>query len=63
MDVSDRLFEIAARLAGASAMLRGRDDYDNDDELIFVDRLAQDARRLAMSTAEAIAYGKPEVTR
>lgn len=63
MDVQNELFETAARLAGASAMLRERDDYDSNDDLVLVDRLVRNAFATVKAAAEGWSDGKPEVTR
>lgn len=51
---SDDMFEIGARLSGAAAILREQETFEQDDLLMFAERLILDAARIADRCALAI---------
>lgn len=58
-DLADVLFEVAARLCGAQAMIEVRDDYEDDEALHFINRLLRDAYQRTIAVAEEVASLEP----
>lgn len=63
MDIQKELYDAAARLTGASAVVMRHDDFELNDDLIAANQLICSALEAAMAVAGALASEKPEVTR
>lgn len=63
MDVQKELYDAAARLAGASGILRGLEKYELDDDLIAANQLICSAREATMAALGVLTMKEPEVAR
>ena len=57
--LANALYEVAARITGAQALLEVRDDFDGDEALNFTDRLLRDAYQRTIAAAEEVESLEP----